>query len=200
MVTRQPHLFSLLNPINHALTRSDVHRYKVEPYVIAADVYATPPHVRTRWLDMVPAQQDGCNGLAWRASSAAPEGDILHLNPCIRRLGPAMMMVRFRSAQYTLLIENSDRVGRGIVGVTVDGIAVEERPFSLKLLDDGATHMFWCCSVDAPMGLARRCCMEAVEVARISTKPMYYVTRTESGFATSIMRFSARTAIATSPC
>ena len=38
-------LFSLLNPINHAATRSDVHRYKVEPYVVAADVYATAPHV-----------------------------------------------------------------------------------------------------------------------------------------------------------
>jgi hypothetical protein len=49
-------------------------------------------------------------------------------------------MVRFRSAQYTLLIENSDHVGRGIVGATVDGIAVEKKPFRLKLLDDGATH------------------------------------------------------------
>jgi hypothetical protein len=47
---------------------------------------------------------------------------------------------------------------------------------------------------------SRRCCMEAVDVAGVSTKPMYYVTRTESGFATRIMRFSARTAIATSPC
>src|ERR1019366_1736191 len=37
-------LFFLLNPINHARTRADVHRYKVEPYVVAADVYATPPH------------------------------------------------------------------------------------------------------------------------------------------------------------
>jgi cyclic beta-1,2-glucan synthetase len=38
-------LFAMLNPINHARTRTDVHRYKVEPYVIAADVYAAPPHV-----------------------------------------------------------------------------------------------------------------------------------------------------------
>ena len=38
-------LFSLLNPINHARTRADVHRYKVEPYVVAADVYAAAPHV-----------------------------------------------------------------------------------------------------------------------------------------------------------
>ena len=38
-------LFSLLNPINHARTRAEVHRYKVEPYVVAADVYAAPGHV-----------------------------------------------------------------------------------------------------------------------------------------------------------
>ena len=38
-------LFSILNPINHASTRAGVHRYKVEPYVVAADVYAEPPHV-----------------------------------------------------------------------------------------------------------------------------------------------------------
>jgi cyclic beta-1,2-glucan synthetase len=38
-------LFSLINPINHTLTRADVYRYKVEPYVIAADVYAARPHV-----------------------------------------------------------------------------------------------------------------------------------------------------------
>ena len=38
-------LFSILNPINHASTRAGVQRYKVEPYVMAADVYAEPPHV-----------------------------------------------------------------------------------------------------------------------------------------------------------
>ncbi|MDP9483449.1 MAG: DUF3131 domain-containing protein, partial [Chloroflexota bacterium] len=38
-------LFSILNPINHASTRAGVHRYKVEPYVMAADVYTEPPHV-----------------------------------------------------------------------------------------------------------------------------------------------------------
>src|ERR1019366_2403284 len=38
-------LFSLLNPINHARTRAGVLRYKVEPYVVAADVYAAPPHI-----------------------------------------------------------------------------------------------------------------------------------------------------------
>ena len=38
-------LFSLINPINHARTRASMQRYKVEPYVVAADVYANPRHV-----------------------------------------------------------------------------------------------------------------------------------------------------------
>src|SRR6185369_7148784 len=38
-------LFSILNPINHASTRAGAHRYKVEPYVMAADIYSETPHV-----------------------------------------------------------------------------------------------------------------------------------------------------------
>src|SRR3989442_3151934 len=41
---RSGELFSLLNPINHASTRAGLHKYKVEPYVAAGDVYAVPPH------------------------------------------------------------------------------------------------------------------------------------------------------------
>ena len=51
-------LFAMINPINHALTREAVARYKVEPYVIAADVYSTPPH-------------EGRGGWTWYTGSAA---------------------------------------------------------------------------------------------------------------------------------
>ena len=46
-------LFSMLNPINHARTRSEVHRYKVEPYVVAADIYAKGTPCRPWRLDLV---------------------------------------------------------------------------------------------------------------------------------------------------
>jgi cyclic beta-1,2-glucan synthetase len=36
-------LFNLLSPIQHTSRRADVHRYKVEPYAVAADVYSQPP-------------------------------------------------------------------------------------------------------------------------------------------------------------
>jgi cyclic beta-1,2-glucan synthetase len=37
-------LFQLINPVLHAKTAADIARYKVEPYVVAADVYSVAPH------------------------------------------------------------------------------------------------------------------------------------------------------------
>nr|WP_211264543.1 hypothetical protein [Gynuella sunshinyii] len=39
------HLFSMINPINHARKGAYVLRYKVEPYVMVADVYSVTPHI-----------------------------------------------------------------------------------------------------------------------------------------------------------
>src|SRR4029078_4977777 len=80
-------LFHMLNPINHMRTPEDVERYKVEPYVVAADVYAHPMHVgRGGWTWytgsagwMYQAAIEGLLGL--RRSGCA-----LAVNPCI----PAM--------------------------------------------------------------------------------------------------------------
>src|SRR5690606_12264034 len=55
---RAASLFSLLNPINHARTAAAVERYKVEPYVVAADVYSVAPHT-------------GRGGWTWYTGSAA---------------------------------------------------------------------------------------------------------------------------------
>ncbi len=135
-------LFALLNPINHARTRSDVHRYKVEPYVIAADVYSSAPHVgRGGWT-----WYTGSAGWMQRAGVESilglrMEDDVLCLDPCIPKTWPRFeMTVRFRSAHYEILVENPDGVCRGIVAATVDGTAVAERPFALKMQDDGITH------------------------------------------------------------
>ena len=46
-------LFAILNPINHASTRSGLYRYKVEPYVMAGDVYSESPARGPRRLDLV---------------------------------------------------------------------------------------------------------------------------------------------------
>jgi cyclic beta-1,2-glucan synthetase len=135
-------LFTMLNPINHARTRSDVHRYKVEPYVIAADVYGIMPHVgRGGWTWYTGSagwmQRAGVEGILGLRMA----GDVLHLNPCIPKTWPHFeMTVRFRSAQYEILVENPDGVCRGIVAVTVDGTALTDWSPGLKMLDDDVTH------------------------------------------------------------
>ena len=135
-------LFALLNPINHALTRSDVHRYKVEPYVVAADVYASTSHVgRGGWT-----WYTGSGGWMQRAGiesilGARFLGDILALDPCIPKTWPRFeMTLRYRSAHYEVVVENPEAVCGGVAFAEADGGAITERPLRLKLLDDGVIH------------------------------------------------------------
>ncbi|HXC77683.1 MAG TPA: protein ndvB, partial [Candidatus Acidoferrum sp.] len=109
-------LFSILNPINHTSTRADVHRYKVEPYIVAADVYSVPPHVgRGGWT-----WYTGSAGWMYRAGLEGilgfrVQGATLLLNPCIPEKWPRCEIVfKYRSARYEILIDNAAAVSRGI--------------------------------------------------------------------------------------
>jgi cyclic beta-1,2-glucan synthetase len=135
-------LFSLLNPINHARTRAGVQRYKVEPYVVAADVYANPRHVgRGGWT-----WYTGSAGWMQRAGIESIlglrlQGEVLHLDPCVPKAWPSFeMLVRYRSARYEILVENPGGVGRGIASAELDDTVIMERPLRVPLADDGNTH------------------------------------------------------------
>ncbi len=135
-------LFSLLNPINHARARTDVLRYKVEPYVVAADVYATPPHVgRGGWT-----WYTGSAGWMQRAGVESIlglriRGAFLHLDPCIPKGWPKFeMSVRRQSAQYEIIVDNPAGVSRGVRFAEMDGVEIVERPLRLRMVDDGAVH------------------------------------------------------------
>ena len=77
-------LFSIINPINHARNEAEAAIYRVEPYVIAADVYSVAPHVgRGGWT-----WYTGSAGWMHRAGLEAilgvtREGDMLRVKPCI---------------------------------------------------------------------------------------------------------------------
>jgi len=135
-------LFSLLNPINHARTRADVHRYKVEPYVVAADVYAVPPHVgRGGWT-----WYTGSSGWMQRAGvesilGARLRGALLHLDPCIPKTWPMFeITIRYKSARYEIVVMNPHSVCRGVASARLDGELIDERPLRVPLTDDGALH------------------------------------------------------------
>jgi cyclic beta-1,2-glucan synthetase len=135
-------LFSLLNPINHARTRASLHRYKVEPYVVAADVYAMPPHVgRGGW-----SWYTGSAGWMQRAGiesifGVRLAGDILHFDPCIARAWSGFgLSLRHGSARYQIDVENPVGVERGISFASLDDRPLTQRPLELRLNDDGAAH------------------------------------------------------------
>jgi cyclic beta-1,2-glucan synthetase len=135
-------LFSLLNPINHARTRAEVHRYKVEPYVVAADVYAAPGHVgRGGWT-----WYTGSAGWMQRAGIESilglrVQGEFLCLDPCIPKDWLNFeMTVRYGAARYEIRVKNPNVVSGGILSAMLDGTAAAARPLRLPLLDDGRVH------------------------------------------------------------
>ncbi len=126
-------LFSLLNPINHSATRAGAHRYKVEPYVIAADVYSVAPHSgRGGWT-----WYTGSAGWVYRAGIESILGlrvqpDALRIDPCIPRQWPGFEMVlRHRGAVYEISVVNPTHVSRGVIRIELDD----------KPLPDGTTRI-----------------------------------------------------------
>lgn len=137
---RAGHLLGMLNPVEHARTPEDVQRYKVEPYVVPADVYALEGHV-------------GRGGWTWYTGSAGwmyrvwleevlgfkLRGDELTVDPVIPSDWDGFSIrYRYRSAEYQVRVENPDRVCRGVARVELDGQRVEGD--SIGLRDDGAVH------------------------------------------------------------
>jgi cyclic beta-1,2-glucan synthetase len=133
-------LFAILNPINHASTRSGLYRYKVEPYVMAGDVYSERPHAgRGGWT-----WYTGAAGWMYRAGvewilGFRLRGAVLHVDPCIPRAWPRYeVFFRYHSARYLLAVENPRGAMRGVTSISLDGGPVVGR--EIPLADDGGEH------------------------------------------------------------
>jgi cellobiose phosphorylase len=132
-------IMTMINPVNHAKSSEAIATYKVEPYVVAADVYAFPPHT-------------GRGGWTWYTGSAAwmyrlivesllglrREGNNLRFNPCI----PAdwngfKVHYRYRKTIYNIAILR-EQSGESMMRITVDGIG--QREMTVLLVDDGKEH------------------------------------------------------------
>ena len=135
-------LFSILNPINRASTRAGVHRYKVEPYVAAADVYAESPHVgRGGWT-----WYTGSAGWMYRAGiewllGFRLRGAVLYIDPCIPRAWPGFEIAfRYHASRYEIVVLNPRGVSRGVASMEVDDVSLPSGSANVRLTDDGATH------------------------------------------------------------
>jgi cyclic beta-1,2-glucan synthetase len=139
---RAAELMSLLNPINHTKNRADVQRYKVEPYVVAADVYSVAPHVgRGGWTWYTgSAGWMYRAGLEWLLGFRVRAGK-LFVTPCIPADWPSFDLIfKHGSARYEILVSNPDRVCRGVARIEMDGVRLPIGQTHILLADDGVTH------------------------------------------------------------
>jgi cellobiose phosphorylase len=132
-------LFSMINPISHGATPADIAKYRVEPYVVAADVYGVQPHT-------------GRGGWTWYTGSAGwmyrlivesliglhLEVDKLRISPCL----PAdwtefQIHYRYRQTFYHITIHNRGG-GTSDYRLTLDGIELTSD--FVPLVDDGREH------------------------------------------------------------
>ncbi len=133
-------LFHMLNPINHTRTMGDVARYKAEPYVVAGDVYARPPHA-------------GRGGWTWYTGSAAwmyraglerilglrRQGATFSIDPCIPASWPEYQMTwRMHETRFEIVVSNPERRCRGVVTAELDGRTVNAA--AIPFIDDGNIH------------------------------------------------------------
>jgi cyclic beta-1,2-glucan synthetase len=139
---RAAELFALLNPVNHAGDPAAVARYKVEPYVIAADVYAVPPHVgRGGWT-----WYTGSAGWMYRAGIESilglrQRGARLAVDPCIPSAWPGFeATLRQGSTRYHVIVENRSRSSGRISHAELDGKAVVSTLEGIDVPLDGGEH------------------------------------------------------------
>ncbi len=133
-------LFQMLNPLTHARTPEEVATYKVEPYVVAADVYAA-------------TGQRGRGGWTWYTGSASwlyrvgvegilgleRRGAALYLEPRAPSWWPEYTIeYQFGGSRYVIVVTRPGGATRGPVEWTLDGrvLAGPELP----LVDDGLDH------------------------------------------------------------
>ena len=133
-------LLSIINPVKHAWSAESIAIYKVEPYVVASDVYALSPHT-------------GRGGWTWYSGSAGwmyrlimesilglrLEADKLHVDPCIPAHWTSFKMhYRYRETAYHIAVSQT-RAADGVTMLTVDGIERHDRV--IPLVDDRREHV-----------------------------------------------------------
>ena len=133
-------LFELINPINNSRNQRECYTYKVEPYVMAADVYAVPPH-------------SGRGGWTWYTGSAGwmykaglesilgfqKHGNTLLIDPCIPQKWPEYTIrYKYFDSIYNITVKNPEGLNKGVKTIG-EGSEIREGNL-LELVNDGKMH------------------------------------------------------------
>jgi cellobiose phosphorylase len=132
-------LFAMLNPINHGSGPAEIERYKVEPYVMCADIYGASPHTgRGGWT-----WYTGAAGWMYRLIVETLLGiklevDKLRIAPCIPAHWESYKIhYRYRETVYHITIKRIDETSDHVIRITLDGSVVKD---TVPLVDDCRDH------------------------------------------------------------
>ncbi|MGM0482078.1 MAG: GH36-type glycosyl hydrolase domain-containing protein [Pseudomonadota bacterium] len=136
-------LFSMLNPISHSLDAEAAAQYKVEPYVVAADIYSVPPHTgRGGWT-----WYTGAAGCMYRAGlegilGLTRRGNKLVISPCVARQWCSYeITLNTEGNDYLISVTNPQKRCRGISHAELDGQAIEHTDDAVEVPLDGQSHV-----------------------------------------------------------
>jgi len=133
-------LFDMINPINHSNNLREYSRYKVEPYVMAADVYAVYPHIgRGGW-----SWYTGAAGWMYKAGLESilgftKKGKALVVDPCIpKNWKDYSIIYKYNNTPYNIRISNPQGLNKGVIKISMDGkISAGNQ---IALVNDGKVH------------------------------------------------------------
>jgi cyclic beta-1,2-glucan synthetase len=133
-------LFNMLNPINHSRSEAEYNKYRIEPYVMAGDVYAGHGH-------------EGRGGWSWYTGSASwyyraalesilgfyLQGNRLSIKPCIPNEWKSYeISYTYGKSRYDIKVQNPRNLSSGKVSMEMDGKQSWEN--EITLIDDGKNH------------------------------------------------------------
>ena len=132
--------YKIINPIEHSRNKDSANKYKVEPYVIPADIYGE-------------SNLAGRGGWTWYTGSSSwfykagieyilglkIENGILKINPCIpKEWKEYIIKYKFGRSIYNIKVKNLNRKNCGITNFKVNGQEAKDK--CIKLQDDGKIY------------------------------------------------------------
>ena len=133
-------LFRMINPIEHARTKESASKYKVEPYVVAADIYGA-------------GNLAGRGGWTWYTGSSSwmyeaglryilgltIEKGYLSIKPCIpTNWREYKIQYKYEDTIYNINVKNQNGKNNTVETMIVDGMVIDEK--KIKLEDDKRVH------------------------------------------------------------
>ncbi|MGM0396195.1 MAG: GH36-type glycosyl hydrolase domain-containing protein [Bacillota bacterium] len=138
--TKAYELYEMLNPINHSRSLFFANQYKVEPYVISADVYYAHPHIgRGGWT-----WYTGAAGWMYRVCiegilGLKKRGSKLTINPSIpNHWTNYTIKYRYKETLYIIEVINDKKISNGNVKYTLDNKDIQED--YIQLVNDKNEH------------------------------------------------------------